>query len=188
MECGGTPEIWLYFYSFQVIVSMIFLNLFVAIILQGFSDINDKESQILNEGIVDNFRNTWSKYDPLGSGFIKASDIKSFLIDLGPPLGIPPEIVHDDRKENEFMGQLEIPTYDNLKHIFYYEVLLNLTKKKFLDHVSKAHLRKQVTKLDTNTSSLLPLSLLQHLRDELELKQDDEAVLQINKVKAAFKK
>jgi len=44
MECGGSNELWLYFYSFQIIVSMIFLNLFVAIILQGFNDINDKES------------------------------------------------------------------------------------------------------------------------------------------------
>jgi len=42
-----------FFISFILIVTLIFLNLFIAIILQGFEDINDKEKKVLNNDVTD---------------------------------------------------------------------------------------------------------------------------------------
>lgn len=39
----GTPISYLYFVLFQLIVSIIFLNLFVAVILNGFTNSNEEE-------------------------------------------------------------------------------------------------------------------------------------------------
>ena len=58
-ECG-VPYAWIFFYAFTLITPLIFLNLFVAIILQGFSEINDKELKVLNEDNVNNFRRIWA--------------------------------------------------------------------------------------------------------------------------------
>ena len=58
-ECG-VAYAWIFFYAFSLITPLIFLNLFVAIILEGFADINDKESKVLNEENVDHFRISWA--------------------------------------------------------------------------------------------------------------------------------
>jgi len=59
----GTHIAKAYFLSFSIVVTMIFLNLFVAIILQGFEDMNKRENQILNDKNVEKFRRVWSMYD-----------------------------------------------------------------------------------------------------------------------------
>jgi len=90
---------------------MIFLNLFVAIILQGFNEINCKENQILNDQIVDNFKKCWSKFDPEGTGFMKCSKVKNLLFKLGPPLGFSKEHKQSQKKQWELMQRIEVPTY-----------------------------------------------------------------------------
>ena len=42
--CGAGNLPILYFFSFSIIVPLIFLNLFVAIILEGFEETNKKEN------------------------------------------------------------------------------------------------------------------------------------------------
>lgn len=73
--------------SFVLFVTLIFLNLFIAIILQGFSDINDKENLFLNDTSVAKFCDKWSRFDPEGEGFIKVNDLPLFFYKIGPPLG-----------------------------------------------------------------------------------------------------
>ena len=38
----------------------------------GYDDANNNEGLILSNELVDKFIDTWAKYDPDGSGFIKA--------------------------------------------------------------------------------------------------------------------
>jgi len=84
--CGSSLARY-YFFSFNIVVTMVFLNLFVAIILQSFEDLNKEENRLLNEKSVEHFRSIWSMYDEAGEGFIKIDDFKHFLALLGEPLG-----------------------------------------------------------------------------------------------------
>lgn len=43
---------------------LIFLNLFIAIILQGFDQMNQKEMLSVKEEELEHFRNVWAIYDP----------------------------------------------------------------------------------------------------------------------------
>ena len=85
-ECGYSAA-WIYFYLYTLIVGLVFLNLFVAIILEGFNDINAKDKQILNDDSVERFRQVWSTLDPKGTGFIEVPKLKILLTLLGKPLG-----------------------------------------------------------------------------------------------------
>ena len=54
----------------MVIVSFVFLNLFVAIILESFNTSQDEEDLKINQTTLDVFTQIWSKFDKKGSGFI----------------------------------------------------------------------------------------------------------------------
>jgi hypothetical protein len=54
----------LFFISFAVIVSLVFINLFIAIILQGFEQISERESMAFNLEDIEKFRIIWARYDP----------------------------------------------------------------------------------------------------------------------------
>jgi len=59
-----------FFTSFILIVQLIFLNLFIAIILQGFDFMNKKANMILKDEVLNDFKEQWSKFDNKGTGFI----------------------------------------------------------------------------------------------------------------------
>jgi hypothetical protein len=42
-----------YFLSYRIVAEMIFLNLFIAIILQGFDDTNQRENSVLNNDVAE---------------------------------------------------------------------------------------------------------------------------------------
>lgn len=83
----GTLFGYVFFTSFLLLVSLIFLNLFIAIILQGFEEVNQKEDMFLNEDALNHFKNQWKKLDPNGRGFIPIGKLPSLLFGIGEPLG-----------------------------------------------------------------------------------------------------
>ena len=54
---------FLYFVSFLLMVTFIFLNLFIAIILQGFSDTNKSENLRISENDFREFQEIWQEFD-----------------------------------------------------------------------------------------------------------------------------
>ena len=67
----GTYFAYPFFLSFQLIVTFIFLNLFIAIILDGFAESKEAEQMVVNQDMMQQFQKLWSKYDPEASGYIK---------------------------------------------------------------------------------------------------------------------
>jgi hypothetical protein len=55
---------------FTLIVSIIFLNLFVAVILNGFTSSNEEEGISKFKEKIDKVKKVWQEYDPEASGFI----------------------------------------------------------------------------------------------------------------------
>ena len=73
---------YFYFMSYMVIVSFIFLNLFIAIILEGFSRASTEDSIRINEDTIAAFTTAWSKYDRNATGMIEFKDIVNIVLDL----------------------------------------------------------------------------------------------------------
>jgi hypothetical protein len=62
--CGNQYLTVFYFFSFALLISIIFLNLFIAIILNGYFDTRDQEKQTLNSEMLESFKEVWSTFDP----------------------------------------------------------------------------------------------------------------------------
>lgn len=71
----------LYFMSFMLIVSFIFLNLFIAVILESFVSSKDEEGLQIGEETINKFKDFWSddRFDPKGTKFISISEFPIFL-------------------------------------------------------------------------------------------------------------
>lgn len=77
----------MYFYSYLLIVKLVFLNLFVAVILDGFEVVNIQEARALNSDLLELIREKWASYDCNATGYIKIYDLGNLLVDLGEPVG-----------------------------------------------------------------------------------------------------
>ena len=60
--CGSSVA-FLYFTTFLLMVTFIFLNLFIAIILGGFSDTNKSENLRISESDFSEFTDFWQDFD-----------------------------------------------------------------------------------------------------------------------------
>lgn len=84
MGCGNRLLATVYFLSFMVIVSFIFLNLFIAIILESFDTSKDEEGLKVGASTINKFKEFWgeSKFDPKGLKFIKINLFPYFLMKI----------------------------------------------------------------------------------------------------------
>lgn len=96
--CSADGSVFVYFYSFILIVGLVALNMFVGIVLEAYE--NSQESDILSPTDLDHFVDIWSEFDPHATNYIRASDINTFLRRLRPPLGI--DDAEDDTKAENF--------------------------------------------------------------------------------------
>ena len=63
------------------------MNLFIAIILQGYYQTTEMEKQVVNSEIMRTYKDAWAKFDPEGTGFIEATNFVDMMLEFGPPLG-----------------------------------------------------------------------------------------------------
>ena len=80
--CGNRREAFYFFYIFQILLSQIYLNLIIAIIVDGFSGASEADKLPVNEDFIGDFEMCWSKYDPEATYFISIEDLDYVLIDL----------------------------------------------------------------------------------------------------------
>jgi hypothetical protein len=66
---------------------IIIVNLFLAIVIEGFFEILLENEAIINKSQLFEFLIKWSDYDPEGTGFITFEDLIFLLFELPPPLG-----------------------------------------------------------------------------------------------------
>ena len=93
--CSGVEECGVWYYSvpfwvsFTIIASAVFLNIFVAVILNNFNQIVESEKQdiILVDSDLRNYEETWAYFCPYGDHYIPTIKLPDFLNMLKPPLG-----------------------------------------------------------------------------------------------------
>jgi len=81
-ECGLGIYATIYFFLFQVIVGQVFLNLFIAIVVDTFIGQSKQHNLPLSQLDIDTFVELWSKYDPDGTTYMDRHDFEDFLISL----------------------------------------------------------------------------------------------------------
>ena len=79
--CGNSFAIAFHL-LFQIIVSQVFLNLFIAIIIDAFFGQTDLAAMPVKEKSLEDYQRIWSKFDRDATGFIKVSELGKFLQEL----------------------------------------------------------------------------------------------------------
>jgi len=82
MGCGSPLKSYTFFILFNMLVFQVFINLFVAIIIDAFLGQTDHFNlPIQNYSIVE-FVNIWAEFDPLATGYIDVTDLEQVVIRL----------------------------------------------------------------------------------------------------------
>ena len=89
----------------MVIVSFIFLNLFIAIILSAFASAQTEQNIRINDDIIQAYGDTWMKYDKNATGMILTKNLKDLVLDLC-------------QQEIEFLESKDIKSEDAPKTLF----------------------------------------------------------------------
>ena len=85
-QCG-TNLSFAYFGFFIVVVQFLMVNLFVAVVLEGFSSTNKEHTGFIHSLHFEELLEKWTAYDEDATGWIKMEDICFLVHEVEYPLG-----------------------------------------------------------------------------------------------------
>ena len=88
-DCGSKGIAIAYLCSYLVISFLVILNMYIAVILENYSQATEDVEQGLTDDDYDMYYEIWQKFDPRGTQFIPYSALSDFLDALEAPLQIP---------------------------------------------------------------------------------------------------
>jgi len=88
-DCGNATFAVIFFLLYLFISFMIIINMYIAVILENFSQAHEQEEIGITEDDFDMFYVVWESYDPHATQYIKLENISDFIAALEAPLGIP---------------------------------------------------------------------------------------------------
>ena len=119
-DCGNYPMAVLYLVTYLVISFLVVVNMYIAVILENFSQATEDVQQGLTPDDFDMYYEKWEKYDPNATKYITLEKLSDFVDYLEEPLRLP--------KPNHFMlVKLDIPICEN-DMCFCRDILDALTK------------------------------------------------------------
>ena len=87
-DCGNSALAILYMVSFVMITYLVIINMYIAVILENFSQAHEQEEVGITEDDFEMFYVVWERYDPHATQFIKYEHLSDFVADLDSPLGM----------------------------------------------------------------------------------------------------
>lgn len=125
--CGSPFVAYFYFYSFTVIVSQIFLNLFIAIIIDSFLGQSDAFSLPVTQLDIDEFREVWKEFDHDALGYISSKKLNDFIVALCCTqcnlISNRKLVKTDSAFRRRFIARLEIPAFNQFRNFLFYDVI-----------------------------------------------------------------
>jgi len=119
-NCGSYPLAVMYLVTYLVISFLVVVNMYIAVILENFSQATEDVQQGLTPEDFDMFYEKWEKYDPDATQYISLDILSDFVDHLDEPLRLP--------KPNYFLlVKLDIPIYEG-DRLFCRDILDALTK------------------------------------------------------------
>ncbi|CAF4638153.1 unnamed protein product, partial [Rotaria sp. Silwood2] len=88
-DCDDTAIATPFLVSYVIITSLVVVNMYIAVILENFSQAQEDVQQGLTDDDHDMYYEKWQRFDPLGSQFIRYDQLSDFVDDLESPLRIP---------------------------------------------------------------------------------------------------
>ncbi|XP_071395262.1 sodium channel protein type 4 subunit alpha B [Centroberyx affinis] len=88
-NCGNPAVGIMFFCSYIIMCFLVVVNMYIAIILENFNVATEESADPLCEDDFEMFYETWEKFDPDASQFIKYSVLSDFCDTLQDPLRIP---------------------------------------------------------------------------------------------------
>ena len=125
---------------FQILVSQIFMNLFIAVIIDAYVYESDQHNQSITPYSLLEFIDVWSEFDPEATGFIEIKRLEEFILALAKSGHGKSLIVFVDHvakvktMRKIFLRQLNLPTYYQLKKVAFMDTLQQLCDKVNLLH------------------------------------------------------
>lgn len=87
-DCGSTYVAIPFMISYIIISFLIVVNMYIAVILENFSQVREEVQVGLTGEDYDMYYELWQKYDPNGTEFISYDVLSDFVDKLEEPLGI----------------------------------------------------------------------------------------------------
>ena len=91
------------------------LNLFIAVVLEGFSQVSSQHTGFINSEHFDDFLDKWKFYDKEASGWIKLEDLVFLVFECSKPLGKKAEF--DQNEEFRSMPMVSEVINQNIRTI-----------------------------------------------------------------------
>ncbi|KAF4133455.1 Voltage-dependent L-type calcium channel domain-containing protein [Phytophthora infestans] len=114
----GSPVAFVYLYSFTLLVTFILLNIFIAVILEGFAKEKDRQDGVLLPQHYETFVKKWCQFDPEATGFLEWHLLPSFVATLEPPMGVGTNLRSSSKDIQVFVAYLDVPIFRDNKVFF----------------------------------------------------------------------
>jgi hypothetical protein len=122
-NCGSRGIAIAYLCSYLVISFLVILNMYIAVILENYSQATEDVEQGLTDDDYDMYYEIWQKFDPKGTQFVPLSALSDLLDSLEEPLQVA--------KPNKYkIIDMEIPIYKG-DLVYCVNILDALTKNFF---------------------------------------------------------
>lgn len=119
----GTPIGFVFFLTYVIIMQMMVVNLFTAIVLEGFAQFSIQNNSVVSTEDYDALIELWSHYDPTATGWIKPKHLAFLIYELPAPLGKAEdykEILKKTLDHNTMIKQYSDKKAINMKTKFIY--------------------------------------------------------------------
>jgi hypothetical protein len=87
-NCGNSNIAIPFLVSYLIISFLVVVNMYIAVILENFSQAREEVQQGLTDDDYDMYYEVWQRYDPDGTEFISYDKLSDFVDSLEPPLRI----------------------------------------------------------------------------------------------------
>eukprot|EP00002_Diphylleia_rotans_P038684 TRINITY_DN8836_c0_g1_i1.p1 TRINITY_DN8836_c0_g1~~TRINITY_DN8836_c0_g1_i1.p1 ORF type:complete len:975 (+),score=148.66 TRINITY_DN8836_c0_g1_i1:59-2983(+) len=126
-NCGSPVAATYFSFTYMFFVSFILLNIYIAVILDHFSDAKEDDKVLVTEVYMEHVAETWSYLSSESHvDIMDTKRLEQFLRMIGPPLGADAGPIEMMR----CISKLDIPDHEGKMH--YLEVMTVLSRK-FLD-------------------------------------------------------
>lgn len=167
IDCGLVYVAPLYFMGFFTLGVYLMLNLFIAVIIDNFSQAYNKDPNQITTDNLEQYRYFWRKFDPDGTGFIYFSQLRAFLLKLDAfSNGLTLGIVSDKIKYGivYIEMQREARKMDHAESVSFNGLLVSLSQLRMgmssMDHLDRERLEEQRQRTTKQVAATLIASVM----------------------------
>ena len=120
----GSSAMFPFMISFTLIITFVFLNLFIGVILEGFQNADESAKAVKPEDFL-KFAEHWATYDPFATCYITVYQLEDFVQTLYQPLGFG-EYVASTKELQMRINKLKLHVFSN-QRVHFKDVLMALS-------------------------------------------------------------